>query len=151
MHKTSENKYYIIVASKDHVKIGEQEGFAQAGHGKKVNLAKLRKGDWVIYYSSKEKYEDKKPFQKFTAIGQVKDEQLYQAKVSDDFQPWRRNVDFYQSEEVPIRPLLDDLQLITNRKRWGYHLMSGFVAIQEKDFRLIAEQMLKETDVLSVQ
>jgi hypothetical protein len=28
------NKYWITVASKDHVKIGVEEGFAQACHGK---------------------------------------------------------------------------------------------------------------------
>ncbi len=36
-------KHYLIVASKDHVARGVEGGFAQAGHGKKSSLAKLRR------------------------------------------------------------------------------------------------------------
>lgn len=137
-----ENSYYIIVASKDHVQTGVEGGFAQAGHGKKMHLEKLKKGDWVIYYSSKERYEDKQPFQQFTAIGQVDDQEAYQVKVNENFYPWRRRVRFYPAHDVAIKPLLDNLAFITNRKNWGLHLMSGFVEINEADFRLIADQML---------
>ena len=87
-------KYYIIVASKDHVTKGKENGFAQAGHGKKTQLDKLKKNDWIIYYSSKDKYEDGKAYQKFTAIGQVIDNEPYQVSVNSDFEPWRRNIEF---------------------------------------------------------
>lgn len=139
-------KYYIIVASKDHVQKGVEKGFAQSGHGKKGNLKKLQKDDWVIYYSSKEKMEDKKPFQKFTAIGQVVDDDLYQKEVSPTFQPWRRNVHFYAANDLDIRPLLDDFEFITNRKKWGLHLMSGFLEIPKVDFEKIAGTMLTEPE-----
>ncbi len=139
-------KYYIIAASKDHVQKGVAAGFAQAGHGKKGNLKKLQKDDWVIYYSSKEKIDDKKPFQKFTAIGQVADDDLYQKEVSKTFQPWRRNVHFYNCRDLDIRPLLDDFEFITNRKKWGLHLMGGFLQITKADFERIAQGMLLESD-----
>jgi hypothetical protein len=64
-------RYFIIVASKEHVKRGIksipsqnikiyttfnnnegiQGGFAQACHGKKAPLAKINVGDWILYYS----------------------------------------------------------------------------------------------------
>ena len=58
-------KYYIIVASKDHVQIGMEEGSTQAGYKKNL-WKKLHKDDWVIYYSSKDK--EVKAYQKSTAI-----------------------------------------------------------------------------------
>ncbi len=135
--------YYIIVASKDHMATGVKEKFAQAGHGKRTQLDKLEKGDWIIYYSSKDTYENGKAYQKFTACGQVEDDKPYQVTVNEDFKPWRRKINFYKVDEVEIRPLLDDLQLITNRKKWGMHLMSGFVKINKADFELIVGKMLK--------
>ena len=47
------SKYWIIVASKDHVMRGVTLGFAQAGHGKRSGLARMHKGDMVVYYSPK--------------------------------------------------------------------------------------------------
>ncbi|WP_149303908.1 EVE domain-containing protein [Pareuzebyella sediminis] len=138
-------KYYIIVASKDHVKKGVKEGFAQSDHGKKHHLIKLKKNDWVIYYSSKETYGVTKPFQKFTAIGQVKDEAPFQVKVSDGFEPWRRKIHFHPAQDVDIRPLLGDFSFVTNKKRWGFHFMKGFLEIPKADFDRIAEKMLVES------
>lgn len=140
-------KYFLIVASKDHVKIGVENGFAQAGHGKKTQLQRLRKDDWVIYYSSKDKLKDGKAYQKFTALGQVEDNEPFQVTVNPDFEPWRREINFYPINEVEIRPLLDNLNLITNRKRWGLHLMSGFVEINKTDFKLIADKMLQNKKI----
>jgi EVE domain len=46
-------KYWIVVASKEHVKEGVQAGFMQACHGKASRLKRLQEKDWVIYYSPK--------------------------------------------------------------------------------------------------
>lgn len=140
-------RYFLIVASKDHVAKGVEGCFAQAGHGKKSSLAKMSQGDWVIYYSGKETLEGGKPYQKFTAIGQVTDDEPYQVIVSNNFQPWRRDIDFYKVEDLEIRPLLDNLQFITNREKWGLHLMSGFVEIKKPDFELIAGKMLMDNQI----
>ena len=137
-------KYYIIVASKDHVTKGKENGFAQAGHGKKTQLDKLKKNDWIIYYSSKDKYEDGKAYQKFTAIGQVIDNEPYQVSVNSDFEPWRRNIEFNSSNDLEIRPLISELGFISNKKKWGLHLMGGFVEIGKADFEKIATEMLTE-------
>ncbi len=102
-------KYFLIVASKDHVLKGVKGGFAQAGHGRKDLMSKPSKGDWLVYYSSKDKFENGKPLQKFTAIGQVADEEPYQPNTHADFKPYRRDVTYKEAEEADIRPLLEEL------------------------------------------
>lgn len=78
-------KYFFICASKDHVLKGVEGGFAQAGHGRKDLMSKPSKGDWVVYYSSKDEFEKGKPLQKFTAIGQIVDDEPYQPQYPFKF------------------------------------------------------------------
>ncbi len=137
-------KYYIVVVSKNHVARGVAGGFIQANHGKAASLKKLHKDDWVIIYSPKISYEGNAPLQAFTAIGQVKDEELYQYKMSEDFSPFRRNVVYYDCNERPIVPLINDLDFIENKKAWGYRFRFGFFEIGEEDFELIRFEMLTE-------
>lgn len=137
-------KYYIIVASKDHIQRGVAGGFIQANHGKAASLRKLRKDDWVIIYSPKTSYEGNEPLQAFTAIGQVKDEELYQGIMAGDFTPYRRNVVYYQCNDRPIAPLINDLNFIENKKAWGYRFRFGFFEISQEDFELLRFEMLTE-------
>lgn len=134
-------KYFLICASRDHVLKGVKGGFAQAGHGRKNYISKPSKDDWVVFYSSKDKIENGKSLQKFTAIGQVIDEKPYQPSTSGDFKPYRRNVKFQKVEETEIRPLLERLTFIRNKKKWGFYLISGFREISEEDFNVIKDAM----------
>ena len=111
-------KYWIIVASKDHAEIGKNEGIAQACHGKEAPLKRMKVNDWVLIYSGKESFSTGDKYQKFTAIGQVKDEMVYQFEMSSNFKPFRRNINWYHCEEVSILPLIDRLQFIQNKKQW---------------------------------
>ncbi len=54
-------KFWIGVASQEHVKIGEKGGFCQLCHGKSAPLKRMKKGDFIIYYSSKKQMQDKLP------------------------------------------------------------------------------------------
>lgn len=113
-------KYFLIIASKDHVLKGVEGGFAQAGHGRKDLMSKPAKGDWVVYYSSKDKFENGEALQKFTAIGQVADEEPYQPGTYAEFKPYRRDVKNKESQEADILPLLEKLSFIKNKKRWDF-------------------------------
>lgn len=135
-------KYWIIVASKDHVKNGIAEGIAQACHGKASPLKKMRKGDFIIYYSGKETMGQPQPCQQFTAIGKVTGEDTYQVQVSEDFCPSRRNIDFLPSKDISILPLIAELDFIQNKKSWGYPFRFGFFEIKQHDFELISSKML---------
>ncbi|GAB3705694.1 EVE domain-containing protein [Spirosoma flavus] len=141
---SNSQQYWIVVASKDHVMRGVTGGFMQANHGKEAPLKRLKPGDWVIFYSPKRELEGDEKLQAFTAIGQVNDAQIYQHTMSDTFVPFRRNVSFYDCQEMPIQPLIDDLAFIQNKKAWGYTFRFGFFEIGKEDFELIRGRMTKD-------
>ncbi len=121
---------------------GVAGGFTQAGHGKPNGLKRLRAGDWAVFYSPKTAYKDGEPLQAFTAIGQVKGEELYQVQVAPDWAPWRRNMEFHKCIETPIRPLIGDLSFIKDTTHWGYMFRFGMFEIPQADFAIIRAAML---------
>ena len=135
-------KYWVIIASKDHVETGKLGGFAQACHGKARPLKRMRPKDFVIYYSSKKSFGKPEKCQEFTAIGQVARDEVYQFEMNPNFCPFRRNIDFLPSKNISILPLINLLQFIPNKKRWGYPFRFGFFEIGQADFELIASKML---------
>ena len=138
-----EPKYWIIVASKDHVETGITEGIAQACHGKVAPLKRMRKGDYLIYYSGKQTLGRPDKCQEFTALGKVADDKIYQVQISENFCPSRRNIDFFQCEKASILPLINNLDFIQNKKSWGYPFRFGFFEINQHDFDLISSKMLQ--------
>ena len=134
--------YWIGVASKDHIKNGVKGGFCQLCHGKEQPLKRMKKGDWIVYYSPKEVFQEKVPCQKFTAIGKVIGEDVYAVEMSPQFVPFRRDIEFIACKEVEIRPLIERLDFIKNKKSWGYSFRYGHLKISEKDFKLISTEML---------
>lgn len=144
-----ETKYWIISASREHVKKGIQGGFAQACHGKARPLKKMKAGDYVIYYSGKKFFNKKDRCQEFTAIGTVKNDEVYSFEMSPDFCPFRIDIDFFNSKDISILPLINDLEFIPNKQKWGYPFRWGILEINEKDFKLISNLMLngKESQV----
>jgi hypothetical protein len=134
-------RYWIIVASKNHVMHGVSLGIAQAGHGKRSGLARMHKGDGIVYYSPKVECEGSEPLRSFTALGFVEDEEIYQIEESADFKPFRRRVRYVETHDVKTEPLIKDLRFIRNKKAWGYVMRFGLIEIPEVDFRFIAEKM----------
>ncbi len=134
-------KYWIIVASKDHLQRGLTGGFIQANHGKAAPLKRMKAGDWVIFYSPKLEYEKPEKLQSFTAICKVRDENIYQHDMGDGFVSFRRNVEFLPSKDISILPLINDLTFIKDKTHWGAPFRFGTLQIPEEDFRLIAEKM----------
>lgn len=143
----SNAKYWIIVASKDHASIGRQQGIAQACHGKEAPLKRMKTGDWVVIYSSKDSFPVGEKYQKFTAIGRVKDDSVYQFAMTDNFKPYRRNITYYDCEEVSILPLINQLTFIKNKQQWGYPFRFGLFEISAHDFDIIAGHMLQHATV----
>ena len=132
---------WINTVSRDHVQRGVRGRFTQANHGKPHMLKKMAKGDWIVFYSPKTGYPDGEPLQAFTAIGRVADDEAYQVEVSPDFQPWRRNVDFLECAETPIRPLIDKLHFIEDPARWGSKFRFGVFKISDHDLDVIRSAM----------
>ncbi len=131
---------WINTVSRDHVERGVRGRFTQANHGRPYMLNKMERGDWIIFYSPKTAYPKGDPLQAFTAIGQVVDDEPYQ--TADD-EPWRRNVDFLDCAETPIRPLIKQLDFIQDKSRWGFKFRTGVFKIDEHDFDVIRSAMTR--------
>lgn len=94
-------RYWIGVASKDHVLKGGEGGFCQLCHGRNNPLKRLNPGDWIIYYSPRAALNDGKRVQAFTAIGQVLAGEPYRFNMGDEF-VFRRDVQFVAAQETLI-------------------------------------------------
>lgn len=135
-------RYFIAVASRDHVLQGVKGKFAQFCHGKEGPAKRPRRGDWVVYYASKERFGEPAPCQRFVAVGQVADDAPTQVEQFGGFCPFRRAMAYKKCAEVPIQPLLLDLTFIKNKQRWGMAFRFGFLEILADDFTRIAKPML---------
>ncbi len=136
-----QTRYWIGVASKNHVLRGVKDGFAMMNHGKLSPLKKMKAGDFVVYYSPKVELGKEEACQKFTAVGKVKNGEPYQVKLSEDFEPYRLDVEYFPAEDAEIKPLIEDLDFIQNKKSWGYTFRFGQLEISQKDFQLIIKAM----------
>ena len=135
------SKYWIAVASKEHVLFGVQGGFAQVCHGKVGPLKLMKAGDFLIYYSPSYRFGEKDPCRAFTAIGQIKKGDPYPFQMSPDFIPYRRSVQFFSCRETLILPLIENLSFIFDKTKWGFPFRKGCFSISETDFQLIALKM----------
>jgi hypothetical protein len=133
-------KYWLAIVSRDHVRRGVDLGIAQVGHGKRSGVARMRPGDWLIYYSPRASLTSREPLRAFTAIGEISDATVWQADEGD-FKPWRRSVAYVtDAADAPIAPLTQTLDL-TSVPNWGYQLRRGLVELTERDFRTIRTAM----------
>lgn len=134
-------RYWIGVASREHVMRGVAGGFAQVCHGKQSPLSRMRADDWIMYYSPTEQFGGNTACRRFTALGRIRADEPYQVTMTPDFTPWRVNVRFVAVTEVAIEPLLDKLSFIKDKRRWGFPFRRGLFEITQQDFDLISSSM----------
>lgn len=134
-------RYWVGVASRDHVRKAVEGGFCQLNHGKEAQLKRIERGDRIIYYSPREAMKAGKPIKAFTAIGKIIDDEPFQAVQSELFKPFRRAVDYFDAEDAVIHPLLERLSFSRDGKAWGQVLRRGFFEIEKGDYDVIAEAM----------
>lgn len=134
-------KYWIAVASANHVAIGRAQGFMQVNHGKSAPLRRIKPGDIVAYYSPVEVYGTRIPLQAFTALGQVREGEPYMGYMAAGFAPFRRDVDWFDATPTPIRPLLPLLDFTKDSPNWGAPFRYGLFPVSAADMGLIADAM----------
>jgi len=134
-------RYWIVVASKDHVEHGRSLGIVQAGHGRRSGISRMHAGDGIVYYSPRKEYEGHEQLKSFTALGFIGDEEIWQAEEPDGFRPFRRRASYLATQDAPAVPLIEELTFIRNKKAWGYVMRFGLIEIPEEDFRRIAAAM----------
>ena len=134
-------RFWIAVASADHVRIGRARGFMQVCQGKRGPLARVTPGDGVVYYSPTRVMGVADKLQSLTAIGTVRSGEPYQVEMAPGFHPFRRDVEWRDARETPIAPLLPQLEFSAGRRNWGYQLRFGLFEISSRDFDVIAAAM----------
>ena len=130
----------MAVACAEHVARGRSGGFMQVNHGKLGPLKRMQPGDGIVYYSQSQKMGEKDGYQSFTAIGRVRPGEPYQGVMATGFQPYRRDVDWLETEPAAIRPLLEWLDFAQG-PNWGYALRLGVIEIGAADFDFIVHVM----------
>jgi hypothetical protein len=137
----SQQRYWIAVASKDHVARGLKLGIMQVCRGKASPLRRLQPGDGISYYSPRLIFGGSVACQCFTATGTVRDDLVYQVDMGNGFHPYRRQVDYLLAEDAPIQPLLAGLSVTRDRRNWGSAFRFGLLQITAADHQLIVTAM----------
>jgi len=137
---TDTPSHWLGVVSAEHVRRGVRLGIAQIGHGRRSGLDRMRPGDWLVYYSPRERLGDTAMLQEFTAVGQVADGEVWQADEGT-FRPFRRRVDYVaEVSPVSVRSLDGHLDL-TGTSSWGAQLRRALIPLSEHDFAVIRDAM----------
>ena len=120
-------KFWVGVVSENHVKRGVTGGFCQVCHGKGGPLRRMKKGDYLLYYSPKIALDSNQKLQAFTAAGKMKDDRVYQFEMAPDFIPFRRDVEYYRSvQPCPIETARQhpDWKTYASQLRYGHFEVS---------------------------
>jgi EVE domain len=137
------SRYWVGVASSDHVAQAVQGQFAQLGHCKLAPLRRLHAGDLIVYYSPKTALKGGTPLRAFTAIGRVAEGEVYQIRQVPGITSHRRRAVFRKrARAAAIEPLLEKLAFTRNKSQhWGIALRRGLFEISQADFNMIAKAM----------
>ncbi len=131
-------KFWIGVVSKEHVLRGVEGGFCQVCHGKKAPLNRMKKGDYLLYYSPKYQMNDQEKLQAFTAVGKILDDTAYQVEMFEDFFPFRRDVSYYQPvKDCPIEQVRHHPQW----RQYASQLRYGHFEVSKDFFLYVFDQM----------
>ncbi|MGE0743711.1 MAG: EVE domain-containing protein [Rhodospirillales bacterium] len=134
-------RFWIGVASREHVRAGIAGGFCQLCHGRAAPLRRLEAGDRLIYYSPRTAMRGGEPVQAFTAIGEVVAGAPYPFDMGGGFVPFRRDIRFLPAFDAPIAPLLETLSFTRGRRSWGYAFRRGVFEATAADHAAIAAAM----------
>lgn len=143
MHIDPKARGWVGVVSHAHVRRGVAGGFAQLCHGKHGPLARMERGDYLVYYSPSTEFGGGEPLRAFTAIGRVVGDAPYLFDMGGGFVPYRRDVAYFDAELVTLASLRASLEFA--RGSWGMLARRGHFPIALDDVRRIANAM-KVTD-----
>lgn len=138
---TLPRRHWIAVASAEHVRLGRRQGFMQVCHGKPAPLRRVQPGDLVAYYSPSEAFGGKDRLQAFTAAGRVRDGEVYPFDMGGGFRPYRRDVDWFDTHDAPIRELLPRLVFAQAAPNWGARMRFGLFEISGADMDTVMAAM----------
>ncbi len=137
-------KYWIGVASLNHILRGAELGLFGIGHGQRQPLEQMAPGDNIVFYAPKidhTKTGKANIYQKFKGFGTLLDQPIFSEEIAGTC-VFRRRILFEGIEQsAPIQPLIDQLDFIPNKAKWGFPLMRGYVQISQSDWDLIVSHL----------
>ena len=142
---------WIAVACAQHARRGcatPGAGYMQVCHGTVAPLQRIRPGDRVAYYAPTITMGGKDRLQAFVSMGIVLPGAPYAFDMGGGFVPSRRDVAYVPAREAAIAPLLDALEFVDDRQRWGSKFRFGLFAVSDRDMRLIAQAMEADAALL---
>lgn len=144
---------WIAVACAEHARRGAAQparGFMQVCHGKCAPLKRVMPGDLVTYYAPTLTMGGKDKCQSFVSMGVVQPGEPYAFDMGGGFAPFRRDVVYAPVQAAPIAPLLDRLEFVEDRARWGYKFRFGLFKVSDHDMALIAQAMQVDAFILGL-
>src|ERR1700733_8384619 len=134
-------RFWVGVASREHVLAAVCGAFCQLNHGKETPVRRLQIGDSIVFYSPRERMDIGESLQAFTAAGRIVDEVPYQVEQSKNFRPFRRKTEYFKSKGTSSLPLLEELSFTKGRSNWGAALRMGILQMKREDYMKIAISM----------
>ena len=128
---------WIGVAAADHVARGVREGVCAFSHGSAAAAARLARGDRFAWYAPRTAVGAGEAVQAFVALGTVTDE-APERRDSDGFSAAARRADYAPVTPAPVRPLLDRLSFVSDKRAWGMAFRRGLFPVPAEDFAVIA-------------
>ena len=112
----SEQRHWVIVASRDHARRGLGNGFVMANHGKRAPLARMSAGDGVLIYSPSTTYPRGEPLRAITVVGEI----TGTAPEESELIPggFRRAATLREIEPLPLAAVREHLPV--SRLRFGF-------------------------------
>ncbi len=140
-------RYFVAVAARDAIDAAVTGGYVEINHGRAAPLARMRDGDALVWYAPRV-CERGEAVQAFCALAFVNGDT---AGSGDENAPaiCRRAARYVAAQPAPIRPLIDVLDFIRDKRHWGIALRYGFVQISAQDFVRIAHSMGCDSTVLA--
>ena len=112
----SEQRHWVIVASRDHARRGLGNGFVMANHGKRAPLARMSAGDGVLLYSPTTTYPRGEPLRAITIVGEITGLEPEESEVISG--GFRRAAALREIEPLPLATIREHLPL--SRLRFGF-------------------------------
>lgn len=149
-------RVFLITASRDHLERGIANGFIQQKRPNRIE--NIKKGDKIVLYASKIKYESQSKLNKcnqIVGIGTATNDDFLlmdatqmaeslsipTTNISKDKIFYRKTDIEYDQDFKPkdIKDLIPELSFVKNKTKWGFYFMSGFREIPLQDFHKIKE------------
>lgn len=134
----TEHRYWIGVASTDHVDAAVEKSVFGFGPGHHADADRPAKGDWIAYYSPTTGGDDGEPVRRITAVARLEDEASQEGDADGDAPTWTRKAHYYHHDTADIYDLLPRFSFIKDQAHWGVHFHRSLLEVTKDDMAAIA-------------